>query len=129
MPSYTFIEPPVEEHVRIHLATEEGRVSEQTFNVLLKLSIVNSSSIYQPAVLNEDFVAQKATGILFQPFTQRNSYHFILLPDNDTTPGETETFYVIASNVFDDRFPTYFPAEVYYSKTAIVIIEHDAESK
>ncbi len=98
LPSYTFIEPPIEEPVQIYLATENGRVSEQTFTVLFELGAFNSSGIYHSAVLGEDYIAQRVTEIVLHPFTQRISYNFVLLPDDDTTPGETESFSVNISN-------------------------------
>ena len=128
MPSYTFIEPPIEEPVQIYLATEDGRVSEQTFSVLFELGAFNSSKVYQPALLGEDYVAQTVTEIVLPPFTRRISYHFILLPDDDTTPGETESFSIASSNSLDRGFPTFLHPKVLSSMVEVVIIEHDAES-
>lgn len=130
MPSYTFIEPPIKEPVQIFLTTEDGRVSEQTFSVQFELrTAFNYSAIYQSALLGEDYIAQRVTRLILHPFTQRLSYRFILLPDDDTTPGETESFSIISSSSFDANFPTYFPPEILSSMAEVVIIEHDAESK
>ena len=129
LPSYTFIEPPIEEPVQIYLATEDGRVSEQTFSVHFELGAFNSSEIYQSAVLDEDYVAQGVTEIILHPFTPRISYRFTLLPDDDTTPGETESFSIISSNSINTRFPTFLLPEVLSPMVEVVIIEHDAESK
>ena len=128
LPSYTFIEPPIEEPVQIYLATEDGRVSEQTFSVLFELNAFNSSSIYQSALLGEDYVAQRVTEIVLHSFTQRISYRFVLLPDDDTTPGETESFTVTSANSLDTRFPKFLPPEVLSPVAEVVIIEHDVES-
>ena len=128
LPSYTFIEPPIEEPVQIYVATEDGRVSEQTFSILFELSAFNSSGTYQSAILGEDYVAPRVTEIVLHPFTQRISYRFILLPDDDTTPGETELFSVTSSNSLDTRFPTFILPEVLSPMAEVVIIEHDAES-
>jgi hypothetical protein len=129
LPSYTFIEPPIEEPVQIYLATENSRVSEQTFTILFELGAFNSSGIYHSAVLGEDYIAQRVTEIVLHPFTQRISYHFVLFPDDDTTPGETESFSVIISNSLGTRFPKFLHSEVLSPVAEVVIIEHDAESK
>ena len=128
LPSYTFIEPPIEDQLQIFLATEDSRQSEQTFKVSIELLSLNSSEsdLYQPATFDEDFIiANGTTSILFHPFIQRIPYQFTLLPDDIS--GEEESFFIMISNSCDDQFSMYLPPSIYAEVASIVII--DTESK
>ena len=126
--SYTFIEPPIERLTQIYLATEESRVSEQTFSIFVEVGAFNSSESYQSALFGEDYVAPTMAELVFHPFTQRISYQFSLFLDDDATFGEAESFSVASSNSHDARFPNFLIPEVLSSMTEVVIIEHDTES-
>ena len=85
------------------------------------MTVVNTSDMYEPALLGEDFMATTSLQ-LFSPSVQRIPYHFTLFPDNDTEVAEA--FFV---NSFILAGNEYIPPNHLSQQANIVIVDSDSK--
>ena len=84
----------------IPLVKEDGRMSEQTFTVLIEVS--NMTNPYQPATFGDDY-NHNSFNITFPPDRQTVLWEFELIPNK--APEENEAFRLILYSV---SHPTFF---------------------
>lgn len=85
----------------IPLVKEGGRISEQTFTVLIDVS--NMTNPFQPAMFGDDF-RHHSYNITFPPDQQTVTWEFELIPNE--APEENEAFRLVLSSVGHPQFLT-----------------------
>ena len=92
---------PLLKSFHIPLVKEGGRMSEQTFSVLIEVS--NLTYPYQPATLGDDY-NHTSFNITFPPDQQTVLWEFQLIPNE--APEENEAFRLTLSSINHPKFLT-----------------------
>ena len=119
---YTFFEPPSRRQFDISIVKENGRRSEQTFEVIVDASS-NMTNPYHPASPDEDY-DHDLTRVLFPPNQESIAWSFGLVSNEDRK--ENSAFRVTISPNFTES-PSFTSGGSLFNETLIVI--QDAQSK
>ena len=99
-PNYTFTEPPVDMKIFfIPLIKEDGRVSQQTFN--LQIDVSNMTNRFQPATSGDDY-EHEISNIIILPDQQTVMWEFKLI--SNEIAEENEAFRVSISSFGHPKF-------------------------
>ena len=120
---YTYIEPPSLRLFDISIIKENGRRSEQTFEVTVDVSS-NMTNPYLPASPDEDY-AHYLTRVIFPPDQESIAWSFGLVPNED--PEDIEAFIATISPNFT-HFPPFATGGGRVFDEAVIIIQ-DNQSK
>lgn len=146
-PSYTFQEPESETDITgvVFLKKQYGRVSEQTFKVVIDVSTATPNANVHPAtitsrladgtIIDNDYLLlapdQTRVVLSFHPDAQTLDFVFTLFPDN--LPEDTEAFQAKCSSLVQAGVPMFSVPSVVESTdelfpaTFIIINDNDSE--
>lgn len=119
---YTFIEPPFSGMFDVSIVKGGSRVSEQTFEVLIRT--FNDTTPFLPASSGEDYHHPNISRLQFTPNVSMVPWHFVLLPNEDAE--ENEAFRATLSSA--SGFPTFITSSNTLFNSTLIVIK-DAQSE